>query len=283
MHAIDDGETVSFQLPYGEWIRLFRANGFVIEDCLEPRPGPVPRAPTARPRRWRGRVAGRPRRSGASGVDGRTRVDRRAGWRPWASTSRARSSRSRIGRGPRSCGCRRTAVTCSSRQVARPFAMRPRSSRSSRGAGPRSSLPRSPSTSSRAGCSWPTRASASASSSRRSATSPAGSTSCRCTLGSRSTWPGPRRSSWRSARPTCGWRCCPRGSRRCSTSSTPLDARRRRRCPGPAHDRRRGRSPRRARRPPAGRDAPAARCHPAGGGDVRGARRLRDRRDDPAR
>ncbi|HEY5275250.1 MAG TPA: class I SAM-dependent methyltransferase [Coriobacteriia bacterium] len=41
MHAIDDGETICFQLPYGEWIRLFRANGFVIEDCLEPRPGPL--------------------------------------------------------------------------------------------------------------------------------------------------------------------------------------------------------------------------------------------------
>ena len=38
MHAIDDGEDVSFQLPYGEWIRLFRANGFVIEDLIEPRP-----------------------------------------------------------------------------------------------------------------------------------------------------------------------------------------------------------------------------------------------------
>ena len=40
MHRIDDGEDVSYQLPYGEWIRLFRANGFVIEDLLEPRPGP---------------------------------------------------------------------------------------------------------------------------------------------------------------------------------------------------------------------------------------------------
>jgi len=40
MHAIDDHETISFQLPYGEWIRLFRANGFVIEDLIEPRPGP---------------------------------------------------------------------------------------------------------------------------------------------------------------------------------------------------------------------------------------------------
>jgi ubiquinone/menaquinone biosynthesis C-methylase UbiE len=41
MHAIDDGERTSFQLPYGEWIRLFRANGFVIEDLIEPRPGPL--------------------------------------------------------------------------------------------------------------------------------------------------------------------------------------------------------------------------------------------------
>jgi SAM-dependent methyltransferase len=38
MHAIDDGEDVSFQLPYGEWIRLFRENGFAIEGLIEPRP-----------------------------------------------------------------------------------------------------------------------------------------------------------------------------------------------------------------------------------------------------
>ena len=40
MHAIDDGEMVTFQLPYGEWIRLFRTNGFVVEDLLELRAGP---------------------------------------------------------------------------------------------------------------------------------------------------------------------------------------------------------------------------------------------------
>jgi hypothetical protein len=28
----------SFQLPYGEWIRLFRANGFAIEDLIELQP-----------------------------------------------------------------------------------------------------------------------------------------------------------------------------------------------------------------------------------------------------
>jgi SAM-dependent methyltransferase len=38
MHRLDDGETSTFQLPYGEWIRVFRANGFVIEDLIEPRP-----------------------------------------------------------------------------------------------------------------------------------------------------------------------------------------------------------------------------------------------------
>jgi SAM-dependent methyltransferase len=34
-HASDDGTSVVFQLPYGEWIRLFRANGFAIEDLIE--------------------------------------------------------------------------------------------------------------------------------------------------------------------------------------------------------------------------------------------------------
>ena len=38
MHALDDGETTTFQLPYGEWIRLFRANGLMVEDLIEPRP-----------------------------------------------------------------------------------------------------------------------------------------------------------------------------------------------------------------------------------------------------
>jgi hypothetical protein len=30
--------SVEFQLPYGEWIRLFRANGLTIEDLIELRP-----------------------------------------------------------------------------------------------------------------------------------------------------------------------------------------------------------------------------------------------------
>jgi len=38
MHAFDDGETMDFNLPYGEWIRLFRRHGFTVEDLIEPRP-----------------------------------------------------------------------------------------------------------------------------------------------------------------------------------------------------------------------------------------------------
>jgi SAM-dependent methyltransferase len=39
LHRIDDDEGMtSFQLPYGEWIRLFVANGLAIETLLELRP-----------------------------------------------------------------------------------------------------------------------------------------------------------------------------------------------------------------------------------------------------
>ncbi len=34
----DDGSSVVFSLPYGDWIRLFRQNGFVVEDLIELRP-----------------------------------------------------------------------------------------------------------------------------------------------------------------------------------------------------------------------------------------------------
>lgn len=40
VHELDDGEVVTYELPYGEWIRLFRENGFVVEDLIEPRPAP---------------------------------------------------------------------------------------------------------------------------------------------------------------------------------------------------------------------------------------------------
>lgn len=38
LHAMPDDDMVSFQLPYGEWIRLFRSNGFAVEDLIELRP-----------------------------------------------------------------------------------------------------------------------------------------------------------------------------------------------------------------------------------------------------
>jgi len=40
LRRFEDEEGVNFQLPYGEWIRLFRANDFAIEDLIELRPGP---------------------------------------------------------------------------------------------------------------------------------------------------------------------------------------------------------------------------------------------------
>lgn len=40
LRRFEDDESVNFQLPYGEWIRLFGANGFVVEDLIELRPGP---------------------------------------------------------------------------------------------------------------------------------------------------------------------------------------------------------------------------------------------------
>jgi SAM-dependent methyltransferase len=39
MHAIEEpGEATSFQIPYGEWIRLFREHGLLVEDLIELRP-----------------------------------------------------------------------------------------------------------------------------------------------------------------------------------------------------------------------------------------------------
>jgi ubiquinone/menaquinone biosynthesis C-methylase UbiE len=38
MHRLEDASEVVFQLPYGEWIRLFRENGFTIEALIELRP-----------------------------------------------------------------------------------------------------------------------------------------------------------------------------------------------------------------------------------------------------
>jgi SAM-dependent methyltransferase len=40
LHELDAGDVVTYQLAYGEWIRLFCANGFLLEDLIEPRPAP---------------------------------------------------------------------------------------------------------------------------------------------------------------------------------------------------------------------------------------------------
>jgi SAM-dependent methyltransferase len=38
MHRFEEDDESYFQLPYGEWIKLFRANDLVVEDLIEPRP-----------------------------------------------------------------------------------------------------------------------------------------------------------------------------------------------------------------------------------------------------
>ena len=38
MYTVSEAETVSYQMPYGDWIRLFRSCGLVIEDLVEIQP-----------------------------------------------------------------------------------------------------------------------------------------------------------------------------------------------------------------------------------------------------
>ena len=38
LHRLEDEGLVQFHLPYGEWIRLFRAHGLEVEDLVEPQP-----------------------------------------------------------------------------------------------------------------------------------------------------------------------------------------------------------------------------------------------------
>ena len=40
LHRLDFPDEVDFQLPFGEWIRLFRENGLAVEELIEPRPPP---------------------------------------------------------------------------------------------------------------------------------------------------------------------------------------------------------------------------------------------------
>lgn len=54
MRRFDLGDHVEFQLPYGEWIRLFRRHGLAVEDLVELRPPPEARTtfPDYAPLRW---------------------------------------------------------------------------------------------------------------------------------------------------------------------------------------------------------------------------------------
>jgi SAM-dependent methyltransferase len=56
LHEVPTGETdhVEFNLPYGEWVRLFRRNALVVEDLVELRPKPhaVSSYRTERAREW---------------------------------------------------------------------------------------------------------------------------------------------------------------------------------------------------------------------------------------
>ena len=38
MKAVTDGDSVDFVLPHGEWIRLFRRHGLVVDDLIELQP-----------------------------------------------------------------------------------------------------------------------------------------------------------------------------------------------------------------------------------------------------
>jgi SAM-dependent methyltransferase len=40
LHKFEEPDFVYFQLPYGEWIRLFRRSGLEVEDLVEPQPPP---------------------------------------------------------------------------------------------------------------------------------------------------------------------------------------------------------------------------------------------------
>jgi SAM-dependent methyltransferase len=69
LRTIEEDDSVIFQLPYGEWIALFRANGFEILDLIEPQP-PADATSTYRDaatiawsRRWPGESIWRLRRT----------------------------------------------------------------------------------------------------------------------------------------------------------------------------------------------------------------------------
>lgn len=66
--AWSDDDTVDYQLPYGEWIRVFRANGFIVEDLIEVQPpkgarSSFPGRPLSWARKWPAEMIWKVRRS----------------------------------------------------------------------------------------------------------------------------------------------------------------------------------------------------------------------------
>jgi SAM-dependent methyltransferase len=72
LHRIRYPGEVNFQLPYGEWVRLFSENGFVVESLNETRPRPgdrsayLNRSESAWARRWPLEAIWQVRKEGAS-------------------------------------------------------------------------------------------------------------------------------------------------------------------------------------------------------------------------
>jgi len=88
MHRIEYPEEVNFQLPYGEWIRLFVESGFVVEALVEIQPGPKDRSrywsasEEAWARHWPFESLWQVRKVSAErSTGGRRRAQRRAGIR----------------------------------------------------------------------------------------------------------------------------------------------------------------------------------------------------------
>ena len=86
------GEPIGFNLPYGEWIALFRKHGFAIEDLIELRPAAdATSSYRSESTTANGRGAGRWSRSGGCGCRRPSRQEgsrrqgaRRAAWRQGA-------------------------------------------------------------------------------------------------------------------------------------------------------------------------------------------------------
>lgn len=75
MRRFDWPDGTDFQLPFGEWLRLFRAHGFVVEDLIETRPPPGTKssyrdaAETEWARRWPMENIWRARKEDGEGTD----------------------------------------------------------------------------------------------------------------------------------------------------------------------------------------------------------------------